>query len=167
MHGANRLASNSLLEGLVFSRRIAAVLPGELRPWADAATDPRTPGLVAGAVRRDLQETMTSRVGVLRSAEGLAEATGLLDKLTGHAAEQVDQDSWETTNLVTISAALADAAALREETRGSHWRDDFPERDDAHWAGHFDVAMADGVTTVTFSPAPAIRHRPADPGVRR
>ena len=82
---------------------------------------------------------MTSRVGVLRSADGLAEATGLLDKLAGHAAEQVDQDSWETTNLLTISAALADAAALREETRGSHWRDDFPERDDARWAGHFDV----------------------------
>ncbi|PWN01908.1 L-aspartate oxidase [Nocardioides silvaticus] len=155
VHGANRLASNSLLEGLVFSRRIAAVLPGELRPWQDVAADGRTAGLVTGAARRDLQETMTSKVGVLRSAGGLAEATGLLDKLTGQVAEQVDQDSWETTNLLTISTALADAAALREETRGSHWRDDFPERDDARWAGHFDVSMSDGVTTVTFSPAPA------------
>jgi L-aspartate oxidase len=155
VHGANRLASNSLLEGLVFSRRIAAVLPDELRPWSDPATDGRTAGLVSGAVRRDLQETMTSRVGVLRSAEGLAEATALVDKLAGNAAEQVDQSSWETTNLLTISAALADAAALREETRGSHWRDDFPERDDEQWAGHFDVAMTDGVTTVTFRPAPA------------
>ncbi len=155
VHGANRLASNSLLEGLVFSRRIAAVLPGELRPWTDPVVDGRTAGLVSGAVRRDLQETMTSRVGVLRSADGLAEATTLLDKLAGDAAEQVDQDSWEVTNLVTISSALADAAALREETRGSHWRDDFPERDDARWAGHFDVSMADGVTTVTFSAAAA------------
>src|SRR5262249_18072625 len=49
VHGANRLASNSLLEGLVFSRRIAEVLPGELRPWSDAAPDRRTPGLVDGA----------------------------------------------------------------------------------------------------------------------
>jgi len=155
VHGANRLASNSLLEGLVFSRRIAAVLPGELPPWSEPVTDHRTAGLVAGAARRDLQETMTSRVGVLRSASGLVEAGAVLDKLAGDVAEQVDQDSWETTNLVTISAALADAAALREETRGSHWRDDFPDRDDEHWAGHFDVTMVDGVTTVTFHPAPA------------
>jgi L-aspartate oxidase len=155
VHGANRLASNSLLEGLVFSRRIAAVLPHELRPWSDPVPDRRTAGLVSGDARRELQETMTSRVGVLRSADGLGEATVLLDKLTGDVAEQVDQASWETTNLLTISASLADAAALREETRGSHWRDDFPERDDAHWSGHFDVTMSDGTTTVTFHPAPA------------
>jgi L-aspartate oxidase len=155
VHGANRLASNSLLEGLVFSRRIAKVLPGELRPWLDPAPDTRTAGLVAGGVRRELQETMTAKVGVLRSAPGLTEAGAILDKLAGVAAAQVDQDSWETTNLVTISSALADAALLREETRGSHWREDFPERDDEHWAGHFDVRMSDGVTTVAFAPSPA------------
>lgn len=150
VHGANRLASNSLLEGLVFSRRIADVLPGELRPLQPPATDVRTAGLVPGGVRRDLQEVMTSRVGVLRNAEGLADATGLLDKLAGVRAEVVDQLSWETTNLLTISLALADAAALREETRGSHWREDFPERDDERFAGHLDVVMDDGVTAVTL-----------------
>src|SRR5918999_568691 len=150
VHGANRLASNSLLEGLVFSRRIAAVLPGELRPWSDPVADRRTAGLVDWDLRPDLQAMMTTRAGVLRSADGLAEATALLDKLGGHSAEQVDQDSWETTNLLTLGAALADAAALREETRGSHWRDDHPERDDARWAGHFDVTMSDGATTVAF-----------------
>lgn len=155
VHGANRLASNSLLEGLVFSRRISKVLPGELRPWQEPVDDGRSDGLVAGAVRRDLQETMTSRVGVLRSASGLAEAAAMLDKLASETADQVDQASWETTNLITLSAALADAAALREETRGSHWRDDFPERDDAEFAGHFDVRMHDGATTVSFAPSPA------------
>lgn len=155
VHGANRLASNSLLEGLVFSRRIAEVLPGELPAWREPGADRRTAGLVAGDVRRELQETMSSRVGVLRSAPGLAEAGVVLDKLAGHAAETVDQASWEATNLLTISAALADAAALRQETRGSHWREDFPERDDDRWAGHFDVRMDDGATTVTFAPAPA------------
>lgn len=151
VHGANRLASNSLLEGLVFSRRIAEVLPGELRPLQPPATDTRTAGLVPGGVRRDLQEVMTSRVGVLRNAEGLADAAGLLDKLSGVRAEVVDQLSWETTNLLTISLALADAAALREETRGSHWREDFPERDDERFSGHLDVVMDDGVTSVELT----------------
>jgi L-aspartate oxidase len=155
VHGANRLASNSLLEGLVFSRRIATVLPAELRPLLPPVDDPRTPGLVPGAVRRELQEVMTSQVGVLRSAGGLADASLLLDKLAGVPAAAVDQESWETTNLLTISGALADAAALREETRGSHWREDFPERDDADFAGHVDVVMSDGATTTEFVPAPA------------
>ncbi len=158
VHGANRLASNSLLEGLVFSRRIAAVLPAELRPWSEPVADPRTAGLVPGSVRRELQEVMTSRVGVLRGADGLAEAALMLDKLAGAAADEVSQESWETTNLLTIAAALTDAAALREETRGSHWREDFPARDDARWAGHFDALMADGETTLDFRPAPATDH---------
>jgi L-aspartate oxidase len=155
VHGANRLASNSLLEGLVFSRRIATVLPGELRPWADPAPDRRPEGLVPGGVRRELQEVMTSKAGVLRTASGLADATALLDKLAGTPAEVVDLESWETTNLLTISAALAAAAMLREETRGSHWREDFPERDDARWAGHFDAVMVDGSSVLTFRPEPA------------
>ena len=154
VHGANRLASNSLLEGLVFSRRIAEVLPAELRPAAHPAPDPRPSGLVAGTVRRELQEAMTAWAGVLRSASGLAEAQIFLEKLAGHTADVVDQESWETTNLLTVSAALAAAAALREETRGSHWREDFPARDDGRWSGHFDTVLVDGSASVAFTPAP-------------
>jgi L-aspartate oxidase len=155
VHGANRLASNSLLEGLVFSRRIATVLPDELRPWSEPVPDSRPAGLVAGTVRTDLQEAMSSRVGVLRTAAGLEEAVALLDKLAGVSADTVDVASWETTNLVTISGALAESALRREETRGSHWREDFPERDDARWAGHFDVTVRDDVPAPVFVPAPA------------
>ncbi len=155
VHGANRLASNSLLEGLVFSRRIAEVLPGELRAPAVPGPDGRTAGLVPGTVRRELQEVMTARVGVLRHAAGLADAAASLDRLASLRADTVDQESWETTNLLTISAALTDAAALRRETRGSHWREDFPERDDARWAGHLDTVADDGATTLRFAPEPA------------
>ena len=155
VHGANRLASNSLLEGLVFSRRIATVLPAELRPWADPVPDERTAGLVAADVRRDVQEVMSSRVGVLRTATGLAEAADRLDAVAGTGAGAVDVAAWETTNLLTIGAALTGAATLREETRGSHWREDHPERDDVDWAGHLDVVAHDGVPATVLVPAPA------------
>jgi L-aspartate oxidase len=155
VHGANRLASNSLLEGLVFSRRIAEVLPGELRPWSEPVADRRAAGLVPGAVRRRLQEVMTDRVGVLRSEKGLDSALADLDVLAEEVGDEPGPDAWEATNLVTVSRALAAAASLREETRGSHWRDDHPDRDDAAWAGHVDLVLADGVPSATFHPAPA------------
>lgn len=156
VHGANRLASNSLLEGLVFSRRIAAVLPGELRPWADpVADDPRPDGLVAGDRRRRLQEEMTTRVGVLRSADGICRALDGLAALGSDDDETPGVGGWETTNLLSLSTALARAALLREETRGSHWREDYPERDDDTWAGHVDSRLVDGELRQEFVRAPS------------
>ncbi|MEU6135022.1 L-aspartate oxidase [Nocardioides sp. NPDC047086] len=156
VHGANRLASNSLLEGLVFSRRIAEVLPGELRQLEDPAPGPGIGrALVPGAALKQLQETMTTKVGVLRNATGLAEAVGELEQLGGTPATEIDPAAWETTNLLTVSLALARSALLREETRGSHWREDFAERDDAGFAGHFDVRLRDGETVASFTPTPA------------
>jgi len=154
VHGANRLASNSLLEGLVFSRRIAQVLPDELRPYADPVPDRRVPGVVDAEVRPAMQATMTERVGVLRSADGLGLAAKALEDLASTPGEE-GTAAWETTNLVSISAALTAAATLREETRGSHWREDHPDRDDADFAGHFDVVLTDGATAITFHPSPA------------
>jgi L-aspartate oxidase len=145
VHGANRLASNSLLEGLVFSRRIAEVLPGELRPWTAPGVDERPARLVDGSCRRALQEEMTSRVGVLRTAAGLRTGIERLAGLSDAPASAVDQDAWEVSNLLTVSTLLAQAASLREETRGSHWREDFPDRDDARQSGHHDWWLtADG-----------------------
>jgi L-aspartate oxidase len=158
VHGANRLASNSLLEGLVFSRRIAEVLPSELRPWSEPVADPRPVGLVDGARRRRLQEEMTARAGVLRSADGLRAAVDCLVSMAAEPAGAVDQDAWETTNLHTVSTLLARAALLREETRGSHWREDFPERDDVHWAGHVDWVLTAGRPEGGFHPS-----HPTDP----
>jgi L-aspartate oxidase len=154
VHGANRLASNSLLEGLVFSRRIAEVLPGEIRPYAEPVPDERPHGVVAADVRLDLQAVMTEQAGVLRSADGLATAVRELTALAEKAGE-IDTDAWEVTNLLTISTALAEAARLREETRGSHWREDFPVRDDERWAGHVDARMTPSGLALSFAPTSA------------
>ena len=155
VHGANRLASNSLLEGLVFSRRIADVLPGELRSWSEPAHDRRTPGLAPGTLRPHVQEVMTGEVGVLRSEKGLAAAVDDLAALASERHHEPGPDAWETTNLLTVSQALAAAASLREETRGSHWREDFPERDDDVWAGHVDLVLDHGRVVTSFHPSPA------------
>ena len=128
------------------------MLPDELRPYAEPVTDQRFPGLVAADVRPALQAVMTEEVGVLRSATGLAHA---LDELAALAEKvgEVGTRAWEATNLVTISTALAESARRREETRGSHWREDFPSRDDARWSGHFDVSLAGADLAVAFTPA--------------
>ncbi len=152
VHGANRLASNSLLEGLVFSRRIAGVLPYELRDPSPAVTDERPAWLVAGSHRRDLQDVMTRQVGVLRNDTGLRRAMTYLHGLeAGDAAPGTD--AWETTNLLSISTALAQAAFMRTETRGSHWREDFPERDAR--AGHIDSWSEGGLIRSRWIPSPS------------
>jgi L-aspartate oxidase len=165
VHGANRLASNSLLEGLVFSRRIAEALPRELRPWADAAPDSRVPGLLGASVRRPLQEEMTLRAGVLRSATGLRSALDSFAGLAGTRAATVDEDAWEVTNLHTVSTLLAEAALLRQETRGSHWREDFPGRDDTGQSGHHDWWLEHGVPVHGFVPAVPTDPAPVAPVV--
>jgi L-aspartate oxidase len=153
VHGANRLASNSLLEGLVFSRRIAAHLAHGLPPRQEPVDDTRAEALVPGSVRTRLQEVMTERAGVLRSQVGLARGAAELSALGGRSVEAPDVAAWETTNLHTLATALVAAATTREETRGSHWREDFPERDDAGWAGHVDVTLVDGRPDLAFHPA--------------
>jgi L-aspartate oxidase len=68
-------------------------------------------------------------------------------------------DAWEMTNLRTVATGLVAAATLRTETRGSHWREDFGDRDDASWLGHILIRMdADGKLDVTFEPVPGDHH---------
>jgi L-aspartate oxidase len=152
VHGANRLASNSLLEGLVFSRRIATRLAAGLPARQEPVTDARPPGLVPGEVRAEIQHAMTERAGVLRSRAGLGAGAAALAALATRTTDVADVAAWETTNLLTIGRALVDAATLREETRGSHWREDFPERDDRLWARHVDVTLEGGVPRLGLTP---------------
>jgi L-aspartate oxidase len=144
VHGANRLASNSLLEGLVFARRIAASLTSGLPAPEEPVADDRTVGLVDGGVIPELQRVMTAGSGVIRSAGGLADAAAGLAKLIAPGSDRPGTPSWEATNLVTVGSALIAAAVTREESRGSHWREDHPDRDDRHWMGSIDLTLGGG-----------------------
>ncbi|MEI6373485.1 MAG: L-aspartate oxidase [Actinomycetes bacterium] len=149
VHGANRLASNSLLEGLVFAERIGAVLGSELPSRRDPVAPTGTPGLLPATSRRPLQRAMTEGVGVLRSVDSLATASSVL----GALAEGVDDDpcteTWETTNLHAVASVLTANASARLETRGSHWREDFPDRDDDAWRVRLRTHVDEGGHLVT------------------
>ncbi|HET8583669.1 MAG TPA: L-aspartate oxidase [Jatrophihabitans sp.] len=163
VHGANRLASNSLLEGLVFGHRIAETIIARLGtpapPPRDLAEPPAADALLHESARTDLQVLMSLNVGVLRDADGLQDAADGLHALAERDGGTASTEAWETTNLLTVAAALVCAATLREETRGAHWRDDHPSRDDARWRGHLDTVLApDGTLQIHFDlPAHAER----------
>ncbi|GAA3160822.1 MULTISPECIES: L-aspartate oxidase [Streptomyces] len=178
VHGANRLASNSLLEGLVFAERIAADLaPGEPDPAAPEdttaapegapvpAASPRATALplLAPEARTQVQRVMTAGAGVLRSARSLARAADALDRLHRDAAAATGDDAtdlkapapgveaWEATNLLCVARVLVAAAQRREETRGCHWREDHPGRDDTAWRRHFRITLGPGRTPVVHT----------------
>ncbi|MEU1078482.1 MULTISPECIES: L-aspartate oxidase [unclassified Streptomyces] len=155
VHGANRLASNSLLEGLVFAERIAADIaaggPARVASAArgtGAGEDAPVCPLLAPEARIQIQRIMTRGAGVLRSADSLAGAAARLEAIRSDAdgpdarkAAEPGVDAWETTNLLLVARVLVAAAAAREETRGCHWREDRPDRDDADWRRHLVVRV--------------------------
>jgi L-aspartate oxidase len=142
VHGANRLASNSLLEGLVFARRIAERLQDAPPPRRPPAQDPRKPGLIDRFVVPALQQAMSRYAGGLRDAAGLERCAAELAKLAQQTAAEPGLESWEATNMMAVAAAIVASARLREESRGAHWRDDFEGRREA-WHGHLLVAQDD------------------------
>jgi L-aspartate oxidase len=174
VHGANRLASNSLLEGLVFAERIAADIaetrsgvrsapapaPGEAdAPAPHGASGVPLP-LISPDARIRVQRIMSEGAGVLRSARSLAAAADALEAVdpgtpgngpAGRVADPADGkvavpgvESWETSNLLCVARVLVAAAQAREETRGCHWREDRPDRDDTDWRRHLVVRLVPG-----------------------
>jgi L-aspartate oxidase len=145
VHGANRLASNSLLEGLVFGARAAVAMqqrsPLPLLRAARVYPVPVPPSSDAIPAEADVRDLMWQRVGLLRSREGLEEAVARLTSWWGavrhaplHAKES--REFRRVESLVTVGLLVARAALRREESRGAHFRGDFPQRDDIHWKFH-------------------------------
>jgi L-aspartate oxidase len=140
VHGANRLASNSLLEGLVFGRRAAANIANMVTPSCAGTriTDPvvSSPEELSAAsdptmYRSRVQRVMSRHVAVVRDADGLVSAAADIDDVIGYLATSrlENRSGWETANLALAARAIISAAALREESRGAHFRSDFPATD--------------------------------------
>ncbi len=133
LHGANRLASNSLLEGLVMGGRVARTIAAQ--PAAGPGTArlrPVTDTWYTANGRADLQAAMSRYAGIGRSAAGLAAVSDTVDRIRCSTAE-LSRDAVEATNLAQVSDALIAAAARRTESRGCHVRTDRPETA-ARWA---------------------------------
>jgi L-aspartate oxidase len=147
LHGANRLASNSLLEGLVYGA-IAGRTAGEaLAAWhanghpsrvISAPAPPKRAELDLEDIRNSLRALMTRAVGIERSNGSLAEAIESIHFWGRYVMDKVfdDRYGWESQNMLTAARLIALAARHRTESRGVHFRSDYPQTDDAHWRVH-------------------------------
>jgi L-aspartate oxidase len=157
VHGANRLASNSLLEGLVFgarsgqammkdapvAKRSKAVLPGSLapKPSNSTATPPTKPAAKAvpkqtPAALTKIRDVLWRQVGIMRSGKELAASIEQLKALELPKSERPDRAEHELRNLHSLALLIARSALAREESRGSHYRSDFPYRNDEDFSKH-------------------------------
>jgi L-aspartate oxidase len=153
LHGANRLGSNSLLEGLVFGKTagqsacedieagIADIKHRQIRyqiPHSD-----RT-GLDTADVRNSLRALMWRNVGITRKAQPLAEAQEIIKFWQRYVMDKIfdEPQGWECQNMLTVSLLMAQAAWMRKESRGVHYRNDFPDTDDKKFKKHIEISRS-------------------------
>jgi L-aspartate oxidase len=137
VHGANRLASNSLLEVVVFAKRIMertreAPKPSELAHQRSEGEyfslgERKATGAVPALGLLGLQSLMWDKVGMVRSREGLEEAASVLASWQETMERPSDRASYELSDMILMGRLMAEAALIREESRGAHFRSDFPE----------------------------------------
>lgn len=154
LHGANRLASNSLLEGLVFGARVGQGAQAAALGVADTYRAlPLEYAAAAGSgepidladIRNSLKSLMWRNVGVRREEAGLADAVASIDRWCGYVLNQqfATIAGWELQNLLTVARLMAQGALARRESRGVHLRTDYPRTDDAAWRRHLAFRRAD------------------------
>jgi L-aspartate oxidase len=152
VHGANRLASNSLLEGLVYGARAAGYMGGEARLVKHAKNSSTGKskktlnsgqGLLNPALESKistLRELMWREVGIVREGKRLAGALARLKELDSQLPEALCRRDWEAHNLSAIAQLIVRAALAREESRGAHYRLDYPAHNDARFLKHSVIA---------------------------
>ena len=164
VHGANRLASNSLLEGLVFGaragqammndapigKRSKMTLPGSPAPQPNATlAGPAAPKPIkatpAALALKAIRDIMWNKVGILRSGKELQEALQQLVALELPKAADPDRADHELHNLHALATLIARSGLAREESRGSHYRSDFPYRDDEKFSKHSTVKRGEDI----------------------
>jgi L-aspartate oxidase len=147
LHGANRLASNSLLEGLVFGEacgrgaaEAAAQVPDTFNvPSLAFRPGPEPSGMLdVTDITNSLRSLMVRKMGIVRERPRLLEAQADVDFWCRYVLNRTfdARPGWELQNLLTIARLMIGAALERQESRGTHFRSDFPKRDDAHWLRH-------------------------------
>jgi L-aspartate oxidase len=145
LHGANRLASNSLLESVVFSKRIVqrteVTTPPRRgkkqtgKPISCCLPEREALSKVPSLNLPNLQSVMWDKVGIIRSGKSLKEAAGILATWESLLPQPSDRPAYELNNLVLCARLVTEAALLREESRGAHFRTDFP-RTSPEWQRH-------------------------------
>ena len=186
VHGANRLGGNSLLDGLLFGRRAGEAAAAWAAAHAAAAFPPaalrdvqgeisglleRPDGERQAPLRRELQQLMLREVGIYRERAGLQAAVAQIGELKErYTRVRVDDkgrrfntdllQTLETSHLLDIAECIALGALNREESRGSHARRDFPERDDATWLRHSVFTRTDDGPACSFAPVAITRFQP-------
>jgi L-aspartate oxidase len=149
LHGGNRLASNSLLEGLVYgaacgrgASRAAFSIPDSLKVPAIESSKRKdvSEELDVGDLTNSLRSLMVRKMGIIRQGSEMREALSTVDFWCRYVlAKEFDSaQGWELQNLLTIARLMIASAIKREESRGVHFRRDFPQRDDGRWARHLE-----------------------------
>jgi L-aspartate oxidase len=152
VHGANRLASNSLSEAIVFGRRIVERI-NRLASWSGPMCKFRhdegriSPPAGSAAERRlKLQKTMLRHVGLLRERSRLEKGLNeIRQSMVIYRNKLTSREDLEYANLLTCALLTAESALSREESRGAHYREDFPERDDERWLVHTITDIRSGI----------------------
>ena len=147
VHGANRLASNSLLEGLVFGARAGKKMRDELKTVAGKISRLLPAAYSNGPVRvpleasiSELQTLMWTQVGIVRTGIGLKQSVGRLQELAPQMTRPHSRREFEARNLQIVGSLVARSALAREESRGAHYRTDFPDHNDVKFGKHSIVA---------------------------